>query len=397
MVSRTTVLCGRHLHVMAAAVVLTLAVACSQRQETARNTDSATKASSKAPAAPGTVTPASLGLADDCDAPAFVLSMLSQNVAKTRPELLPGAVDTSDFPKKGCIREWNDKQRLYEQCHPDCADEYGPLAYVVADDAIDTWTKPADFVTAKRVAVIFSTEPYDDLHLRAESNSLYLKHDSKGWSAWMNDSTATLKAVQYDPVPPYTDSADFPGIARWDWNNNYKNQVIGVRCGNGWCEIGKNVKKEPSQFRGGKTRRIKAWYDSQRLAISIGGKLKPWKSTPATVFPIENLEALKDTSDFKEWVKVATIKSDTSYERLKIPLNKPDSSELSLKYDPQKGWRAQMSSRNIDGTSVLAEFDVTMMPHKEKIPGVARWGWEDDDESIWTRCANGCCQIKPTR
>jgi hypothetical protein len=154
--------------------------------------------------------------------------------------------------------------------------------------------------------------------------------------------------------------------------------VIGVRCGNGWCEIGKRVKKEPSAYRGGKTRRIKAWHDTQRLAVSVDGKLKPWTSPPATVFPVENLEALKDTAAFRDkWVKVATVKSDASYERLKIPFNPKDSSELSIKYDPQKGWRAQMSSRNMSGTPVVAEFDVTMMPpltrrSRESPDGVGR-------------------------
>jgi hypothetical protein len=392
---------------LTAAVVLALAAACSKGPETGSRTDTGAKTNS---AAPGTVTPASLGLRDDCDLPAFVLNMLSLSATKSRAALQPGEVaDTSDFPDKVCIREWNDLQKLYEQCRPNCADEYGPLAYVVADDDLDTWTNPGDFATAKRVAVIFIKGAYEDLHLREGSNSLYVRYDSaapapKRWTAWMNDSTSTLEIMQYDPESCCTNAADFPGIARWDWNKNDKNQVIGVKCGNGWCEIGKKVKKEPPVHAGGKTRRIKGWHDAQRLAIDAGnGKLKPGMSTPATVFPIENLEALKDTADFKDkWVKVATVKSDTSYERLKIPYNPKDSSELSIMYDSQaKKWNAKMSSRDTTGTTIDAFFEVRMMPHinpqdpsdDRRIPGVARWGWEADDESIWTRCANGCCQL----
>jgi hypothetical protein len=26
-------------------------------------------------------------------------------------------------------------------------------------------------------------------------------------------------------------------------------------------------------------------------------------------------------------------------------------------------------------------------------PGTARWGWKEDDESVWVRCAVGCCEL----
>jgi hypothetical protein len=25
--------------------------------------------------------------------------------------------------------------------------------------------------------------------------------------------------------------------------------------------------------------------------------------------------------------------------------------------------------------------------------GAVRWAWSDDDESLWIRCADGCCTI----
>ena len=30
------------------------------------------------------------------------------------------------------------------------------------------------------------------------------------------------------------------------------------------------------------------------------------------------------------------------------------------------------------------------------VPGTARWRWVLNDETIWVRCANGCCQVDQT-
>ena len=27
------------------------------------------------------------------------------------------------------------------------------------------------------------------------------------------------------------------------------------------------------------------------------------------------------------------------------------------------------------------------------VPGTARWRWRVDDEGMWMRCRNGCCEI----
>ena len=332
-----------------------------------------------------------------CDIPSFLAESLSA-------EAFVGRLSVAK--KKACIKEWNDYQRLMRRCFPQCTDEYGPHAYVMAADSLGIWTKKDDFISEKTVAEIATNGEYADLDLIQGLNELSLKYDpnkpdKKQWIGLMRPKDVTqaetLAVARFEGDSCCTSPDDFPAVARWDYNKNDNNQVIGVKCGDGWCEIGRKVKYE-HDHPGGKKRSVKGWFDEQRLAVGTRGSLKPWSAGVATIFAVDSLESYTKKEDFEsDWVHVATISSPQAYPKLGLVGTDRIQALMYLKHAAGGAWSARIVA--IDGNSAVttSEFPVTMIEHNDSIPGVARWGWDDTDETIWVRCANGCCQVQPPK
>jgi hypothetical protein len=49
----------------------------------------------------------------------------------------------------------------------------------------------------------------------------------------------------------------------------------------------------------------------------------------------------------------------------------------------------------LGGAMATAGFAAQRHPHPGfPIPGTLRWRWLADDETIWVRCDDGCCQVQ---
>ncbi|HEX7023230.1 MAG TPA: hypothetical protein VF187_00305 [Gemmatimonadales bacterium] len=294
--------------------------------------------------------------------------------------------------------------------------------------------------------VNFDVVDYEPLGIKPLFNCLYMFRDASatnGIAAFMvsvgPDEAACLK--EYDPsmggtkllVVPQTPASpftweDIPAVARWDWDPRSRRQYIGIRCDLQWCEVGPENGFGTSQGhyftldkkRERRTWWIKGWHDEQQLAVKAGNGLKPIPSV-GTVVPDSALGDYSDASFPKNvWVPAArvTIQPFAPEYRKKLGLGpvapnaKPDRmNQLELcKADwtacaAAAGGSPSQPTLNCAGTASdwwarmiapdggIKYFCVIRTAHATPIAGTARWRWLLKDETIWVRCAEGCCQV----
>ena len=237
------------------------------------------------------------------------------------------------------VPEFNDCQRILIRSS-NGALSYGPLMAVFASYRLDSLKIPKDTLSddarifaAVEVLNYSRTFHYPSLGIGPYFNCLYIYGTSTQLHARMRYVGAKEEqcADTFSPsqVPGnelavivtqagyFNDSADYPPVARWDWDNAHGIQYIGVRCGNAWCEIGPGsavnpavpaftpsppYKQAPVSNTGGESgvnvgsqedrlRAIKGWYDQQYLAIQSGNVATP-THLRGTVFPDTSLGKL---------------------------------------------------------------------------------------------------------
>jgi hypothetical protein len=248
--------------------------------------------------------------------------------------------------------------------------------------------------------------------------------------------------VRQEPESPPFMLADFPAAARWDYDDlpGPRQQFIGLPCKLAWCLIGhanahssKRFKRPPDPLHppGNLSRRvvqIRGWYDEQILGV--GGGSGP--ATPGmvfgTIFPDSLLEGRTD-AEFEiadpPWVPAAEILVHGNLSKYKskfnldaTPISTPGmpqevsiSNKVSLckgdatrcfaqggtaptctaPTDPTNWWYARIISV---GREVRYYCVIRHLHPGFSIPGTARWWWLPNDEGIWMRCPQGCCQVK---
>ena len=248
------------------------------------------------------------------------------------------------------------------------------------------------------------------------------------------------------PRPDSLLVADVPAVARWDRtmqaaDTNRGLHYIGIRCATEWCEVGpyperpahndivrttsgkdlrdrmkpaQGVTPSMSNREAGRVRDIKGWHDEQTLA-KPGGKTSSQVSGAA--FPQPELDRIEDEGSFRErWIPSAYILLDRPYAG--NPLNLPrghttvelcrgssvactGATAARCKHAlPSPGalnqWWARISSENGDTFyRCVRRHEHTMASGSSGVipEGAVRWAWSDDDESLWIRCADGCCTI----
>ena len=247
----------------------------------------------------------------------------------------------------------------------------------------------------------------------------------------------------------FSEVNDYPAAARWDWDPEKRIQYIGVRCGAGWCEIGPggfHRSMLPPQAAGlnvaaARVQAIKGWFDQQRLAPPA--VTDPASPDPGwgTVFPDPGL-GTRTSPDFEDtWLLVAQVAIDSSLEGYgaKLNLHPARSDGIMNRIYLCKGTFARCRA-SADGTPAIAgrvptaatepkcPTDVVgVLPEDAEswwaailppegdvgfrcvirrdhaaaltalgltLPGSARWRWRNHDETIWTRCDLGCCEVE---
>lgn len=307
---------------------------------------------------------------------------------------------------------------------------------------------PAPNLRGQVVAQLLDwAEPYPALKIEHGFNCLYLWPKNPAHTAWgakmVGQATENCppsyptapdgRELRVTPVALSAglDSGDVPPVARWDWDPEHKVQYIGIGCGDRWCEVSadqfvasrrfgvndgptqKPVPSHPAVKPVGKHKRvwmIKGWYDEQYIAVAAATKdgLTPG-GVLATIFPHGELDELNETSDFQVgWIPAATVRLSADvpgYERKRhftegensIDLcengngNCRDANGKTLSGCPasQGGtWFARVTP----GRGKTHYVCVTRRKHDDVI-ATARWRWENSDEKVWIRCANGCCTL----
>jgi hypothetical protein len=254
---------------------------------------------------------------------------------------------------------------------------------------------------------------------------------------------------------PNPDTADYPRAARWQTDSTGTTYVAGVPCDRAWCEVGPmGFRPAPplpaapnASTEVARRFAIKGWYDEQRLGV-----LEP-DTTPGTprrtvptqisglVVPVSQLGRY-DQQDYanNDWLPAARIYlrgTSPEYDR-KLNASCPDFTgavpsgpgsliELCMGDSIRCGIppnsmppavderREQMAAtqhgvtletdwwaRITRGGGAPAYRRVTRCPHPGivttygfGVAGTARWRWQANDETVWVRCAEGCCEVHP--
>ncbi len=288
---------------------------------------------------------------------------------------------------------------------------------------------------------------YANLGIQPEFNCLVMWREQGSWKASMVPIGASTQCPDqfFGPSWPgetalvvHQSSAgasysgnDYPPVARWDWDSTNSVQTISIKCVPSWCDIGPTgFVSPPPQVSSAtfprhdaisgivtlpqvlpRTVEVKGWYDVQRLAVSVsGGPLTP-SSVIGTLMPHYQLGALNSAADFHTkgpWVPVAyanltahyqsRLEFDAGMNRISTCLGDkttfcaiPPGATIPASC-PTGGVSWWMKIESSSGTRYSCAIQRTHLGLQ--IAATARWRWDANDETVWFRCTQGCCEVQ---
>jgi len=335
------------------------------------------------------------------------------------------------------------------------APQFGPLIAIFAGfklDSITTWLdsmadqKPASprGVVNPSVAVAqifnFGSQAYNPLGIGPGWSCLRISGTPGKLVAWLvplfdengcplvvegrvaGGTRMEVREIRHNGFSPN----DIPPVARWDWDPRHEEQYIGIKCGPiTWCEISRRPGQVSSTVTSNaalplaerRTLEVKGWFDEQDLDVpAAAGPLEP-SGVIGTAYPHPDLGSYDETAFASTWRPVAVIrlsamqsvydskfglKASNDPKRQNVvslcngdrtscgvPVTAPDCGYASLwwaKIDPPGATsRYRCVSRHDHSAAALA--------NGFRVPAAARWHWIATDATLWTRCAEGCCQV----
>lgn len=314
--------------------------------------------------------------------------------------------------------EYHDCQRLIE---PSNTSEYAQLAALFATQQERPTAAESSRAYLLAYAINFGqasgNNTYAPLNLTRGISCVYAQLHPSATYAWLIPTsgsidctdlvidTAGLPAARRLELQrirhPGATAADYPRVARWDWDANRSEQYIGVECGVAWCEIGRAgftsspVPAVPpgAPMPNSRVYRIKGWFDVQRLAVQSAGRLVPGAQT-GVIYPHPFLDS-REWSDFGLGVQGAIFAIDNASAIYDGKFNMgPGASSVVHVTRPTSGsWNGRARRGPAD-----RKVRVTYRPQltaPARLRGTARWRWTDEDESAWMSCVHGCCQVDP--
>jgi len=335
---------------------------------------------------------------------------------------------------------------------------YGPLVGIFAREHLNAEVKrlldlAASGTTNRAVGIgliLSFNGAYNPLGIRHAFNCLYMWAEIQGSdtarSAFLTPVSREEDCLKdKDPKRPGPNSktlfvrlqrsdlaygvADYPEVARWDWDAMHHQQYIEIGCLNAWCDIGNpslqgtgSPHREDPSFpgNGGRVLKIKPWYDEQRLAdfgptgvifaSDVTGTFYPdpalatlgagdysthqWK-TVAYSFLSAPLATYVTKLNFEPGNVDATTRRVNKVElcmgtRDPGECNIPASETITNCGNSADAWWARI-------TSVSGIVKYRCVIHRKHpgmtIPGIVRWRWAPDDERGWISCPEGCCEV----
>jgi hypothetical protein len=316
------------------------------------------------------------------------------------------------------IPEYHDEQRL-----SDGSGGLGPQANIYAspywggfNDFQDIVEHSARGVLAAFVVVQLQKDEvlpptYQELLLSEGMNCVWLARVSAiKWNATISKPNArghciagqnvaggTLE-VQRTQEPGFPSFGDYPPVARFG-ESMQGWPLLGVRCLNGWCEIGKpGFVPRPALSAAGGTRehKIKGWHDEQRLVVAdASGRLVP--DVRAAIVPVPGIADMR-LSDLEQTpITVAEIilESDPAINSkyynwgLRQGTNQLQLFKAQGTYDR---WRTRIVTQSGASTGWR---DPTRMNHWDAaLPSTARFRWTIGDDGMWVPCGQACCHVQ---
>jgi len=309
-------------------------------------------------------------------------------------------------------------------------------------------------VAIAAATVLSITGDYPALGMTHGANCLYLWKTGGAWSARMVPVTGsggacavpldqsssagtplTVQAVPADQLGP-----GVPAVARWELDSDSV-QTIGIMCDGSWCTIGRAgftpapitapppdpaidtwIRALPGETNPAATvaqlrlmMQARGWIDEQQLSPVAGGPAPSplW----ATVIPHPRLDQMTDPDYDNQWrvsafvwipsqPAAAAALSDYTHKLnfhegwnaialcqgaacfASNPAAKPSCGPLP---PGQERWYAEVVAPN----EAPEFFCVRRIPHfTGHVIGTARWRWLQHDETLWTRCVDGCCEVE---
>ncbi|MSR36933.1 MAG: hypothetical protein EXR95_09910 [Gemmatimonadetes bacterium] len=303
------------------------------------------------------------------------------------------------------------------------AGEFGPLVGLYPVDAtLRLGLGRTDFTNALPAAAVYSwgaaggsyADAYPELAPAAGAACLWLRNAAgtvDGWRAALvagagcgdspgppHDSTFALRV--FERVYPGTASVDYPRTARWQWDLDARRQIIGVKCGDAWCEVTGKGGGEPrtQPLEGGNAvarEKVPGWSDAQHLAVydSAAGRARPgpWGSVVAyhgiageAPAWVEGLLAARMTV-----YGAAGAFSDRFYLQ---PEGASGHDDLILRFPgmQDEAWLQQGPMRRRKASRI--QFAPTA---DHQVVGTVRWRWNDHGETIWVYCSSATCAVEP--
>ena len=245
---------------------------------------------------------------------------------------------------------------------------------------------------------------------------------------------------------PGTTRSDYPLAARWEMDPSGR-YVAGVPCGAAWCEIGEDPSGLSRGYMFAADRadalrfRIKGWHDEQVLAMRVPNPGLPSDSivvpsnVSGIVVPAGNLIDYVETDFRGQFQHVATIflrRSSSVYKeklnargpnfnadnpvgpgnRVFLCLDGPrrcpvpdslrrvrarNSSSVTSPRDSASWWAMVVSARSEGDFKPVVRCDHSDVKpaYGFGVAATARWRWVADDETLWVRCLEGCCEVHP--
>ncbi len=241
--------------------------------------------------------------------------------------------------------------------------------------------------------------------------------------------------------------ADYPPVARWDWDPQGHEHYVGIKCGPAWCEVGSPAFTSSGPYAGptlsfgppgqngmlgvpqsskDRISAVKGWYDAQELAtVTTAGVTQPG-GIHGTLIPHPALDNIVQSASVQaylnKWVPVADAILDAPYKYFKQGQNQilfchgqaaecavslpPSSPQATCPWDLQDNlpWWAMVVSGNdrvfrcVTRVNHSAEVAAYKAAHPldmgVRFTGAARWRWVANDETEWISCPSGCCTLK---
>ena len=301
--------------------------------------------------------------------------------------------------------ELHDCQRLVD------GGRYGPLVGLFPQDSV---VRLAAFPAGGAVVAAlynwgdwkYRDRAYDPLRIPPRLSCLWLERaDGGDWSAVLlapeiagcAGASPSTSPVIFDELDVHAVAAPggaaMPASARWDWDADRGEHLIGVRCGRSWCYVGRTGFQAPT------VSQTPGLYDRQHVAVRPSLRL-PW-TPPLRPGPLATIEPAPGLADltFDQFQTAASIVVEgrgwQRYQRKLFLEASEDGTQgavdimLRRVRNGFQGLYRQPASR--DTASALGvDFTADV---KHGAIGAARWRWQRDDEKAWISCTNGCCDV----